>query len=125
MKKFSAKKIETIAKQVLPIVRIDMARCHELEEFVDSHKEEISAERERFLENLAALSAEYAEFLRKFRNIEFSPAKYREKWDEIFLTTLVVMAEEELCDDLMEFVLTTTSEKAGVDFSQLPPKSVN
>ncbi len=125
MKKSNAEEFAKIAKEMSQIVRIDMARCSELEEFVCSHKEEISTEREKFLEKLAALSAEYADFLKRFRNVEFDPAKYGKKWDETFITTLVIMAEEELCDDLMEFVLDTTNHKAGEDFLQLPPKSVN
>ena len=125
MKNMNAEEFAKIAKEMSPIVRIDMARCRDLERFVDSHDEEISAERERFLENLDELWAEYMEYLKKFRNVDFSPAKYGEKWDETFLTTLVGMADLEFFDELMEFVLTTTSEKTGEDFALLPPKSVN
>lgn len=125
MKKMNAEEFAKIAKEMSPIVRIDTARCNDLKRFVDSHNEEISSERERCLENLDELWEENMEYLKKFRNVDFSPDKYGEKLDETFLTTLVGMADLEFFDDLMEFVLTTTSEKAGEEFSQLPPKSVN
>lgn len=99
MNKMNAKKIFDASKEFSSIIRIDKSRCEELAKFINSHEAEISSERKKFLDLVKSLGL----------NLE----EYKKKWDKCFLNALLILSDEELCNELMEFALTAANEKAG------------